>query len=114
MCPKSNHQLTPDLAESLTKVDRVIFIDAVPITDINTAKLETKTISIEQKINNLAHHNNPEQLFSLTQAIYQKVPQAYWIFVPAINFNFSEELSPITQKYVIITLEKIKYILSIK
>ncbi len=108
------HQLTPDLAENIAKVDTVIFIDAVPVTDINTAKLEIKTLYINPKSNNLAHHNNPEQLLSLTQAIYNKVPQAYWILVPAINFNFSEELSPISQKYVNLTLEKIKEVLLIQ
>ncbi|MDJ0599331.1 MAG: hydrogenase maturation protease [Crocosphaera sp.] len=106
------HQLTPDLAEKISQVDTVIFIDAVPITDINSAKLEIKTISVNQKTNNLAHHNTPKQLLSLTQAIYQKVPQAYWILVPATNFNFSEEFSPITQKYVNLTLGKIKEFLS--
>ncbi|MDJ0728503.1 MAG: hydrogenase maturation protease [Crocosphaera sp.] len=108
------HQLTPDLAENIAQVDTIIFIDAIPITDVNTAKLEIKTISINRKINNLAHHNNPEQLLSVTQAIYQKVPKAYWILVPAINFNFSEDFSSITQKYVSLTLENIKDILSIK
>ena len=108
------HQLTPDLAENIAQADTVIFVDAVTITDINQAKLEIKTISSNQKSNNLAHHNNPEQLLSLTQAIYQKVPQAYWILVPAFNFNFSEGLSPFTQKYVNLALEKIKDMLSIK
>lgn len=108
------HQLTPDLADNIAKVDTVIFIDAVPITDINQAKLEITTISGNPKSNHLAHHNNPEQLLSLTEAIYQKSPIAYWILVPALNFNFSEELSTITQKYVSITLEKIKDMLSIK
>ncbi|MGK7942300.1 MAG: hydrogenase maturation protease [Crocosphaera sp.] len=108
------HQLTPDLAEKISQVDTVIFIDAVPMTDVNTAKLEMKPISINQKINNLAHHNNPQQLLSLTQAIYQKIPKAYWLLVPGLNFNFSEDFSPITQKYVTLTLEKIKDILLIK
>ena len=102
------HQLTPDLAENIAKADTVIFIDAVPITNINTANLEIKTISSNQKNNNLAHHNNPEQLLSLSQAIYQKSPRAYWILVPALHFNFSEEFSLITQKYANIALEKIK------
>ncbi|EAZ88831.1 hydrogenase maturation protease [Crocosphaera chwakensis] len=108
------HQLTPDLAEKISQVDTVIFIDAVAITDINTAKIEIKTISINQKSNNLLHHNTPKQLLSLTKVIYKKVPKAYWILVPALNFNFSEELSSFTQKYVNLTLEKIKDILSIK
>ncbi|MDJ0509505.1 MAG: hydrogenase maturation protease [Crocosphaera sp.] len=107
-------QLTPDLAEKLSQVNTVIFIDALPITDVNQAKLEIKTISIsiKEKVDNLAHHHNPQQLLSLTQAIYQKYPQAYWVLVPAINFDFSEEFSAITQKYVKLTLEKIKDILS--
>ncbi|WP_107668868.1 hydrogenase maturation protease [Cyanothece sp. BG0011] len=108
------HQLTPDLAEIIAQADTILFIDAIPIKDINTANLQIKTINTNNKTNNLAHHNNPEQLLSLTQAIYQKSPTAYWLLVPAINFNFSEELSPITQKYVNLTLEKIKDILSIK
>lgn len=108
------HQLTPDLAEKISKVDTVIFIDSVPISNINAAKLEIKSISTDQKSNNLVHHNTPQQLLALTQAIYQQLPTAYWILVPAINFNFSEELSPITKKYVNLTLEKIKEILSIK
>ena len=108
------HQLTPELAEKIFQADTVIFIDAVPITDINTAKLEIKALSTDKKIQNLAHHNNPEQLLSLTQAIYQQIPKAYWIFVPALDFNFSEDLSQTTQKYVTPTLKKIKDILSIQ
>ena len=105
------HQLTPDLAEKISQVDTVIFIDAVPITDINTAKLEIKTISLNHKIHNLGHHNNPQQLLSLTQAIYKKIPLSYWILVPAIDFNFHESLSPITKKYVSLALEKIERII---
>ncbi|MEA5533027.1 hydrogenase maturation protease [Crocosphaera sp. XPORK-15E] len=106
------HQLTPDLAEKISQVDTVIFIDAIYVTDMNRAKIEIKTISINRKINNLGHHNNPEQLLSLTQAIYQKIPLAYWILVPAVNFNFSESFSSTTQKYARVTLEKIKIFLS--
>ncbi|MGB5595128.1 MAG: hydrogenase maturation protease [Crocosphaera sp.] len=108
------HQLTPDLAEKISQVDTVIFIDAIYVTDINTAKIDIKPISINPQINNLGHHNNPEQLLSLTQAIYQNIPLAYWILIPAINFNFSEEFSPITQKCVTLALEKIKTLLPIK
>ncbi|ACB53756.1 hypothetical protein cce_4408 [Crocosphaera subtropica ATCC 51142] len=108
------HQLTPDLADKIAQSDTVFFIDAIPIHDINTANIQIKTLSINEKINNLAHHNNPEQLLYLTAAIYQKFPIAYWILVPALNFNFSEEFSLITQNHVNLTLEKIKNMLSIK
>ncbi|ACK64120.1 hydrogenase maturation protease [Rippkaea orientalis PCC 8801] len=98
------YQLTPELSEAISKVDMVIFVDALA----TSKKLEIQQLKVNSKITNLGHYSNPSQLLSLTKAIYNKLPIAYWILIPAINFDFGESLSIITENAIKLALEKIR------
>jgi hydrogenase maturation protease len=105
----ATHQLTPELAADIANVSLVIFVDAVlsQHSDIQIEKLAAVS-----QWNNLGHAESPASLLALTEAIYQQTPIAWGVFIPAINCEFGEELSPITQKGLTKAIEAIKKIIT--
>ena len=102
------HQLTPDLAEAIAQAKTVIFVDAVATLS---------EVKIEQLRPNYAasftgHYTDPRSMLAITYALYEAIPIAYRILIPAVDFSFSETLSPVTQKSVDLALVKIKQLVS--
>lgn len=87
-------QLTPELAESIVKFDHVCLIDAhtgsIP-QDISFRKLDPAFLHSP-----LTHHLTPEALLSITQTIYQKIPETVLLSVRGYEFEFTQTLSPST------------------
>lgn len=108
------HQLTPELAEDIANVDTVIFVDAVISSKQNLEKTEMKILECDDKYLNLGHIENPRSLLYLSKIIYNKIPKAYWILIPAINFEFGEKISDITKKGIEQSLAKIESIINSK
>ena len=111
----ARHQLTPELAEDIAKANTVIFVDAVAISPETPLEIEVQTLEGSQiDPSSLGHSSNPRSLLGLTQALYGKIPPAYWILIPGVNFGFGEQLSPTTEQGLIVALEKIKLLLNPK
>jgi hydrogenase maturation protease len=91
----SLHQLTPELADDLAKVDTVYFVDACIDKDLE----HPRVTEIQAKLSSvtISHFSSPSDLLALTMQIYDHVPQAYVIEIPAQAFDLSEELSGIAQ-----------------
>jgi hydrogenase maturation protease len=106
------HQLTPELAEDLANADTVIFVDAVISSKQNLEEIKTELLECNRKYSNSGHTEDPRSLLSLSKIVYNKVPIAYWILIPAINFEFGEEISAITQQGITQTLLAIEQIIS--
>lgn len=91
-------QLTPELAESIVKFDRVCLIDAhtgsIP-EEILLRKLDPVFLHSP-----LTHHLTPEALLSITQTIYHKVPETFLLSMRGYEFEFTQTLSPRTQDLV--------------
>jgi hydrogenase maturation protease len=105
------HQLTPELAENIANTDTVIFVDAVISSKQNSEKIEIKTLKCDYKYSNLGHLENPRSLLYLSKIIYHKSPLAYWILIPAINLEFGEQISSITQQRITQALKAIEKII---
>jgi hydrogenase maturation protease len=105
------HQLTPELAENIANSDTVIFVDAVISSKQNSEKIEIKTLKCDYKYSNLGHLENPRSLLYLSKIIYHKSPLAYWILIPAINLEFGEQISSITQQRITQALKAIEKII---
>lgn len=89
------HQLTPELAFDIAESEKVIFIDAYSCTE-NEAKLKVESLKIEEDQVILAHSINPKSLLNLSHKLYDKLPPAWWVLIPAINFDFGENISVVT------------------
>ena len=105
------HQLTPELAEDISQADAVIFIDAVATNSENSISVQIQQLQVADDETSLGHSCNPRSLLSVTQVLYGKVIKAYWVLIPAVNFDFSEELSSLTQRGIDIALNQVKQII---
>ncbi|KOP26723.1 hydrogenase maturation protease [Hapalosiphon sp. MRB220] len=99
------HQLTPELAEALVNADFAVFIDACLISKSSQVQVQSL---LPESFNVIAGHTaDPRSLLALTQALYGYCPQAWWIKVPGVNFEFGDHLSPTAEIGVAIALQQI-------
>ena len=105
------HQLTPELAEDISQADAVIFIDAVATNSENSISVQIQQLQAADGDTSLGHSCNPRSLLSVTQVLYGKVIKAYWVLIPAVNFDFGEELSSLTRRGIDIALNQVKQII---
>jgi hydrogenase maturation protease len=92
------HQLVPELAEQIAEYDVVFFIDAQKDIIQSNVRLITPSIEADQP---RTHFISPESLLALSQQLYQCLPtKTYVAGIPASQFEFSEELSPQTDRAV--------------
>ena len=88
------HDIQPEVAESLTPRQLVIFLDAAA----GTESLVCTTIDASAPVPPVESHLfSPPQLLVLCKSLYGVIPESvYLIGIPASNFAYSEELSPPT------------------
>lgn len=100
-------QLTPELAAQLAEVNLAIFVDVCQtIEDVKLLSLKPSE-SIAFK----SHFSEPRALLSLTQALFKKCPQAWWVIVPGENFQLGDHLSPLAEHGVDRALSQIQSLL---
>ena len=105
------HQLTPELAAEMAQVDVVIFVDVIATNPDNSASVQIEELQAKKENISLGHVCDPRSLLACTKMLYGKVPQAYWVLIPAVNFNFGEEFSAITQEGIDLALTQIQQII---
>ena len=87
------HQLTPELAEPVSKAELVIFIDASHEGEPGTWRCEE--IGPEAGLaNSLAHHFTPASLLAYASLIFDVSPRAQLIALSAESFHCGEALTP--------------------
>ncbi len=100
------HQLAPELAVPLASADRVIFLDAHAAAD--APALRVRRISpAAPAAPPLGHASEPQALLALTARAYGRAPEAWWITIPALDFSFGAELSPVAAQGVADALEAV-------
>lgn len=86
------HQLGPELAETISRYDQVIFIDA-HIEGTMRQPLHWQKLVPAYRPSMVSHHLKPEALLALSQALFGRVPEAYVLSVLGHDFDFGEGLS---------------------
>jgi len=110
------HQLTPELAEPIAQSELTIFIDAciddcVGKNDSAGKRTKLKPMVQVQKIainlpvevyqaSELGHIVDPRSLLVLAQQVYGESPVAYALLLPAVNWDFGEQISAVTRKSI--------------
>ena len=90
------HQLTPELAADLARVDRVIFVDATsPQNPPSPLRLEQ--IGACSNPNLGMHQAHPAQILALAENLYGHSPLAYALLLPTTHMDYGETLSPIAR-----------------
>jgi hydrogenase maturation protease len=104
----SVHQLTPELAAAIAKVDQVIFIDAMPHDPHRDPDVQLQRIYPTDNLDDLTHRSNPTVLLTLAKALYDKTVKAWWVLIPAVNFEYGETLSTVTQQAQVKAMDTIR------
>lgn len=105
------HQLTPELAEPLSRADRVVFIDAS--IEGRPATLRCRLVRPEESSPAaFGHHLTPETLIALTLALYGRRPEAFAVSVTGASFDFGETLSAAVDALLPRLMEEVKNLLT--
>ena len=97
--------LTPELADPIARAAKVIFVDAAvdaPFA-VQWRKLEPNETS-----QLMAHAADPRTMLALARDVFGRVPEAWWLTIPAVDLGFSEEFSPAVQRGFAEAMEKIQ------
>jgi hydrogenase maturation protease len=86
------HQLTPELAESVSEADLVIFIDASAVGKPGTWRCD-QTMPESACGNSLGHHLDVNGLLAYARAVYNASPEALVVSVAAESFDLQDHLS---------------------
>jgi hydrogenase maturation protease len=90
------HQLTPELAEDLAPLERVLFIDAWLAPAGATPCLQPVTAGGSEARE--SHRLEPAQLLALAEVLFGAAPRATELLVPAFAFPHGEALSTDLQR----------------
>jgi len=98
-------QLSPEHADPVSKARTVIFVDAAVDSpkEVQLRKLEPGKSS-----QLMAHAADPRTLLALARDVFGHVPQAWWLIIPAVKLDFSEELTPEARRGFAEAVEKIQ------
>lgn len=108
------HQLTPELAETISKYEVIIFIDASVDEDkqVTFVPLQIPTDFDEQF--SIFHSFSPIHLLSFSNRLFGKYPKAYLLKIPVINLDFGTEIHPETRLKMIEAIKILENFLSCK
>jgi hydrogenase maturation protease len=96
----ARHQLTPELAETASHFQLVVFIDAardLPPGELRCAKIKRGENHGQLDAPSFSHFLTPESLLALTAELYSQSPEAYCIAVGGESFAEGESLSSTMQ-----------------
>jgi len=99
------HQLTPELAETISEARAVVFVDAAvdAVTEVQVWQLEPA-----DGTQLMAHGACSRTLRAMAKQFFGRCPRAWWLTIPVENLEFGEELSPLARRGYKTALEKIR------
>ncbi len=87
-----NYQLNVEDAATVAEYDRVIFVDASVVENIDSYKLEPITPD-NASIEFTMHAVSTAYIIDLCTKIYSKTPESYVLHIKAYEFDFTEALT---------------------
>lgn len=86
------HQLTPEMAERVSKVEHVLFIDASGEGPAGTVKCTA--VGTDSAANSSFHELSPAAVLKLASQLYGNCPTAHLLTIGGENFETGNSLSP--------------------
>lgn len=87
------HQLTPELAERVSRARAVLFADAAA-GSAAAAGVSLEPLAAGTAAGVRGHSAQPAELLALCQALFGPPPPAWLLAIPGEEFGFGESLSP--------------------
>lgn len=92
------HQLTPEMAECVSRAVGVVFVDAR--RDTRPGEVRCESISPAAGSTPLAHSLSPQSLLMFAGSLFGRAPQAAVVSIGGERFGMGEEISPIVRRAV--------------
>ena len=86
------HQLTPDLAETMSHFGTVVFVDVS--CDQMEEVVRCQHLVPEVPGTTFTHHVSPSTLLITCEVLYGRLPKAYVVSIAGRSFGLGEEMSP--------------------
>jgi hydrogenase maturation protease len=107
----SLRQLTPELAEPISRAGAVIFVDAATggiVGEIRCTELRSSTESLQNSPGAFTHHVSANLLLESACLLYGNCPVAYLYTVGGENFNLGDVFSEKVEAALPSLLEQLK------
>ena len=90
------HQLAPELAETVSRFQRVIFVDAASSPQGFPGEVRVEDLGRKGSTDSAtySHTLSPHAVLRLAETLYGATPRAWSVTVTGQNFDHGEELSP--------------------
>jgi hydrogenase maturation protease len=92
------HQLTPEMAELASHVERMLFIDASRMGEPGTLQCETVVPAVASS--RYSHDLSPAALLGLAQELYGRCPEAYLLSIAGECFETGDTMSATVEKAI--------------
>ncbi len=103
-------QLKPELAESMSRAELAIFIDARADDQPGEVRIEEVVPSEPERT--FTHQFAPPMLLMTAQVLYSRIPRAFLVSVGGENFELSEGLSEAVQRAIPEVLATVRRLIS--
>jgi hydrogenase maturation protease len=97
--------LTPELAEPVSQVSAVVFVDAAVDAP---REVQMRRLAAAGSSQVMAHAASPATLLALARDVFGHAPEAWLLTIPVREFGVGEELSPLAQTGLKIALREIE------
>lgn len=105
----SRHQLTPELADPISRARQVVFVDAS--LDASATQVRVRRVQARGDHQVMAHTVSPHGLLHLAQSVFNAAPSAWLVEIPVQDTGIGEALSPRAQTGVHQAVEIIERLL---
>jgi hydrogenase maturation protease len=89
---ETSHQLEVEAAETISRYDTVIFVDAA-IPEV-PEPVQRSVVTPNFQSHAVAHYLTPADVLSLCKTLYNREPKAVLFSIRGRDFNFGTTLSP--------------------
>lgn len=98
-------QLSPEYADPISRVKTVVFVDAAVDAP---REVQLRQLEPNETTQIMAHAADPRTMLALARDVFGHAPEAWWLTIPAVKLDFSEDLTPEAQRGFETALEKIQ------
>lgn len=109
----TRHQLTPELAEPISRAARIIFIDAS--ANETSGKISCQWIKPEARTStSFSHYCDPSSLLTIANQLYGRHPDAVLLTIAGESFDHNENLSPAVMNKMPALLQRARELMIVK
>ncbi len=102
-------QLTPELADPLSRAHAVVFVDAT--LNAPPGAIQIGPLAPAPLTEPVGHLGNPRSLLALAEALFQHAPPAWMVTVGIEELSVGEELSPAVEQALPEVIEAVRALL---